>query len=259
MRERTVYVGSEDIRDKYGLVYSSFSEKVPEPKVNKVDIPGGSDLDITEAVGFVAYRNGTHELKFLLYSETQEGRLDAMRRLLGDLHGKYLEYSLSWVDGYTFKGRWTVTVEHRFESADLVTMTIDRYPWRFGSESETLDINAHPTGTEWMIGSTYYDDVKITLLQTATVKLGLADSQNLNAGTHTLMETVYGNNPVVVSNMDWWQYLDGRNLVVNTAKGYSLSGEDATFGPDWVEVGTDLYCANEAKQHATVEFTRRDV
>lgn len=261
MRERTVYIDGEDIREKYGLVYSSFSEQVPEPKVTKVEIPAGSDLDITEAVGFVAYHNGTHEFKFLLYGDTQPERLEQLRNLLGDIHGHYLEYSLSWDANHTYKGRWKVEVDHKFDNADLVTMTVDRYPWRLEVPSESIDINSHPSGVGIMTGSTYYDNITLTTRQAnVTSKVGLADAQtHPSAGTHVLMETVYGNNPVTVTVPDWWQYLDGTNLVVNTDKGYSLSGTNATFGSDWVQNGTDLYCANEAKQHSTLTYTRRDL
>lgn len=261
MRERTVYIDGEDIREKYGLVYSSFSEQVPEPKVTKVEIPAGSDLDITEAVGFVAYHNGTHEFKFLLYGDTQPERLEQLRNLLGDIHGHYLEYSLSWDANHMYKGRWKVEVDHKFDNADVVTMTVDRYPWRLEVPSESIDINSHPSGVGIMSGSTYYDNITLTTRQAnVTSKVGLASEQtHPTAGTHSLMETVYGNNHVTVTVPDWWQYLDGTNLVVNTDKGYSLNGTNATFGSDWVQNGTDLYCANEDTQHSTLTYTRRDL
>ena len=261
MRERTIYIDGNDIREQYGLVYSSFSEKVPEPKVTKVEIPAGSDLDISEAVGFMAYHNGEHEFKFLLYGNTQPERLAQLKDLLGDIHGKYHEYVLSWDSDYIYKGRWKVTVDHKFDNADVVTMTVDRYPWRLGVPSESIDINSHPTATVTLMGSTYYDDLNLTTLQTGVKsKVGLAaEVTHGAAGTYHLMDTLYGDNPVTVTVTDWWQYLDGTNLVVNTAKGYSLSGTNAVFGSDWSKVGTDLYCANEATQHSTLVYTRRDL
>lgn len=262
MRERTVYIDGEDIREKYGLVYSSFSEQVPEPKVTKVEIPAGSDLDITEAVGFVAYHNGQHEFKFLLYGDTQPERLEQLRNLLGDIHGHYLEYELSWDDGHLYRGRWSVDVDHKFDNADVVTMTVDRYPWRVQFSADSVDINSHPSGVVYLLGSVYYDNLTLTIRQANVVsEVGLADAEtHTGAGTYHLMDTLYGDNPVTVTVPDWWQYLDGTNLVVNTADNrYSLSGTNATFGSDWVQNDTDLYCANEATQHSTLTYTRRDL
>lgn len=260
MRERTVYIDGEDIRERYGLVYSSFSEQVPEPKVTKVEIPAGSDLDITEAVGQVAYHNGTHEFKFLLYGDTQPERLEQLRNLLGDIHGHYLEYELSWDANHSYKGRWKVEVDHKFDNADVVTMTVDRYPWRLGVPSESIEINSHPSGVGYLMGSTYYDNITLTTMQAASIVIGVTPMGDFSgAGTHHVADTIYGNNEVTVTVADWWQYLDGTNLVVNPDKGYSLSGTNATFGSDWVQNGTDLYCANEDKQHSTLTYTRRDL
>lgn len=263
----TVIFDGTDLCEEFGAVLSKFEMEPPEPKVTKVEIPAGSDLDITESVGFVAYHNGKHTFALLLRGDDLPEQL---RRLTGLVHGAMADYTLSWDPGYTYRGRWAIeSVERLAANGILVTCVVDRYPWKTSGVRDSIDINSHPTATDSRIigvavmsGSTYYDDIKLKTLQAdATAKVGAASAVTLaNAGTHDLMETIYGKNAVAVTMPDWWQYLDGTNLVVNTANDrYSLDGTDATFGSDWEKVGTDLYCANEAKQHSTLSFGRRDL
>lgn len=262
MRERSVTFNdgtyTRDLVSDLGLVYSSFEEELPQPKVIKVEIPAGADLDITESVGRIAYHNGTHKFRFLLYGDTQQERLDKKREVLKRLHGKRGTYVLSWEPDYIYTGRWTADVKHFTDNADLFTFTVDRYPWKV-SEELTADINSHPVGTYMLSGSERYSDVSIRVRQAATVEVGSGTPFTFDAaGRHDLYASLFGDNLVTVTVSDWWQYLDGTNLVVNPDK-ITISGSDAQFNADWVLNGTDLYCANEAKQHSTLYYTRKDV
>lgn len=254
----TVTFDGTDLCEEFGAVLTKFEMEPPPPKVLKVEIPGGSDLDITESVGFVAYSNGTHEFSFMLKGDDLPEQLRLFAALV---HGTMADYALSWDEGYTYHGRWAIdSVERLARNAILVTCSVDRYPWKTSEGRVSLDVNSHPSGSVLMEGSTYYDDIKLVTKQAASVVIGVTPMGEWStAGTHDVAETVYGRNTVTVTVADWWQYLDGTDLVVNTAKGYSLSGTNATFGSDWSKVGTDLYCANEAKQHSTLSFGRRDL
>lgn len=257
MRERYVVFEETNLKEEFGLIYSSFEEELPEPKVIKVSIPGGSDVDITEAIGPVAYSNGQHTLKFLLYGDTQEERLAKKNRLFGMLHGQMSYYELSWDPEYVYQGRWRGEVEHLTDNADLVTFTIDRYPWKL-SNQVSVDINSHPSGSYDMEGSARYIAVSLTTKQTGTYKIDSGSATAITANTQTSIATMLaGDHTVSVTVPDWWQYVDGTNLVVNPSK-ITISGTDAAFNSDWVLSGTDLNCANEAKQHSTLKFTRED-
>ena len=254
----TVTFDGTDLCEEFGAVLTDFKMEVPNPKVIKVEIPGGSDLDITESVGFVAYHNGKHTFALLLRGDDLPEQLRLFSALV---HGTMADYTLSWDEGYTYHGRWAIdSVERLARNAILVTCTVDRYPWKTSDGRTSLDVNSHPSGSVLMEGSTYYDDIKLVTKQAASIVIGVTPMGEWStAGTHDVAETVYGRNNVTVTVADWWQYLDGTNLVVNTDKGYELDGTDATFGADWSKVDTDLYCANEAKQHSTLSFGRRDL
>lgn len=128
MIHRTMTFDGTDLVNDLGLVYSSFSETLPVPKVNLVEIPYGTDIDITEALGPVAYGNGTHVLTFLVYGDTEAARLQRKDAAIALLHGKMATYTLSWQQGVTYTGRAKVDVTHLSETADVLTVTISRSP-----------------------------------------------------------------------------------------------------------------------------------
>lgn len=254
----TISVEGTDILAANGATLSQFANALPEPKVMKVEIPAGADLDITESVGRVAFHNGTHTFKVLVAAETETAKDEAVRRIVTRLHGKRRQYQLSWDEGYTYTGRFEVSVERLSPLASMLTITSDRYPWKL-SEELTADIDSHPVGTHTLLGSERYSGVAIKVRQAATVLVGSGIPFTFNAaGTYDLYAQLYGDNLVTVTVSDWWQYLDGTNLVVNPDR-ITISGNDAQFGSDWVLDGTDLYCANEAKQHSTLYYTRKDL
>lgn len=257
MRERTVIFDGVDLCERFGMKYSRFVEDIPQPKTTKVAIPGGADVDITEAVGPVAFSNGTHTFEFLLYGDTQVERLAKKRALFALVVGKYKSYRLSWDPGYVYTGRWSAEVEHFSDNADFVTLIVDRYPWKIGDPPESIDMNSHLVAEYLMEGSERYANVAIVTRQNATVQVG-DESAEYSAGSYDLAAQIYGDTLVTVTVGDWWQYLDGTNLVVNPAK-ITISSEDAAFNSDWVQNGTDLYCENEAKQHSTLTFIRKDL
>lgn len=128
MIDRTIVFDGTDLVDDLGLVYSSFSETLPVPKVNLVKIPYGTDIDITEALGSVAYGTGTHVLTFLVYGSTEAARLQKKDAAIALLHGKRATYTLSWQQGVAYTGRAKVDVRHLDETVDVLTVTITRSP-----------------------------------------------------------------------------------------------------------------------------------
>jgi len=255
MVDRTVFFNGVDLKKKFGLLYSSFDEELPAPKVKTVDIPAGIDLDITEAVGPVSFSNGKHEFVFLLLSDDI---IDVMRNIKAMIHGKAASYALSWDPGYTYQGRWEVDVKHLLPNADLLTMTVDRYPWKFRSES--VDVNCHPKGSYKLKGSERYSNLSITTKQHASVKVGSAAAVSVNAGTTAIAGQAYGDTVVSATVDSWYYYItDAGNMVVKP--GYlTINGTDADFDNTvFVLNGTDLDCPNEPTQHVTLKYTRKDL
>lgn len=255
-RDRTVVFGTTDLREEFPLFYSTFEETLPEPKVNKVSIPAGADIDITEALGPVAFSNGRHVFKFLMYADDIETEL---RRFTSLVHGKRTEYALSWDEGYVFTGRWKVSeVEHLTEKSVLLTIEVDRYPWKVSESEETVDLNAHPTASYTLEGSERYSNVTITMGQPGTVTIG-AESLEVDEGTTQLAAQVLGDTEITVTVGDWVYYIDGTDLIVNPDY-YTQSGTNVAFDSEiFTLVGTDLQAESEADQHATLKFTRKDL
>lgn len=128
MIHRTMTFDGTDLVNDLGLVYSSFSETLPVPKVNLIEIPYGTDIDTTEALGPVTYGNGTHVLTFLVYGDTEAARLQKKDAAIALLHGKRATYTLSWQQGVRYTGRAKVDVTHLSETVDVLTVTISRSP-----------------------------------------------------------------------------------------------------------------------------------
>lgn len=258
LRDRYITFDGTNLKTAYGLRYSSFEEELPEPKVITVDIPAGLDLDITDALGVVGYHNGKHVLRFLLYGDTQVERLEKKRELIALLHGKRADYSLSWDSGYTYTGRAKVSVEHLFDNADVLTIDIDRSPWKRHSR-ESVDLIAHPSVSYTLEGSTRYHTVQAILRQSGTTKVGSnAAVERAAAGTYTLATDLYGNTVLTFTVNDWLMYVDEPDLVVNSSK-ISISGTDAVIDSTYTTTNGNIAFADEAKQHVTVRFYRWDL
>lgn len=257
LRNRYLTFNGTNLKTAYGLKYSDFKEELPEPKVFKVDIPAGSDLDITDSLGRVGFHNGKHTLKFLLYGDTQTERLEKKRELISKLHGVKANYVLSWDSGYTYNGRAKVSVDHKFDNADVVTIEIDRGPWKTHSQ-ESVVLNAHPSASYTLTGSSRFHNVKAKLLQDGTTKIGSDAVVDRAAGTYTLKTDVYGNTTVVVTVDDWLMYVDGTNLVVNPVHVDQAIKEGFGIDSPYTITNGNMVFSEEAKQYVTIYFTRMD-
>lgn len=130
MIHRTMIFNKVDLVEDLGLHYSSFEEKLPEPKTSYVEIVAGSDIDLTEANGNVSYGDGEHTLVFLSLAETEEERLGTRDKVLTLTNGRKAQYVLDWKGEAEFTGRCTTEVKHLTPLADLFTMTIRHSPYR---------------------------------------------------------------------------------------------------------------------------------
>ena len=74
--------GSRRSKEDYGAIMNYARITPPAVKENYVDIAGGnSSIDLTEAVGGVAFEDGDIDFKFTLFNE------DSKERMKNDLHG----------------------------------------------------------------------------------------------------------------------------------------------------------------------------
>lgn len=259
LRDRYIIFDGTNLKTAHDLRYVGFEEELSEPKIIKVDIPAGMDIDITEAIGPVAYHDGKHTFKFFVYKPTASEVFDVERELISTIHGKRAAYRLSWDTDFTYTGRAKVSIEHRGDVAALVTIEIEHAPWKTTGAPKTIDVNCHPSGTARLEGYGRYHTVQARLLQSGTTEVGSAAAVSRNAGTFLLADDLHADTTLTFTVADWWQYINGTDLVVNTNH-ISFSGNNAQFDSNWtLRKRTDLYCVTESWQHVTVTYYGLDL
>lgn len=248
-----------------GLIYSSFTETMPEPKTVYVDVPSLYPVDVSEALGNITYGNGIHVLTFLLYADTQEERLAKKAQITALFHGRRASYTLSWASG-TYNGRAAVAYEHRWDNVDVVTVTITHTPYRTSSRSYYV----YPTATsktattatvyDYLTGGSQYD-VSVRLYQSGTARLNngttvAIDNTTVNMGT---VQDTKGNVPLYIVVNDWWVgSLDDGKLILNATHFPNPTDCEVTTDEDWTRSGTNLACSNYTnQQRAYVSVTAR--
>lgn len=256
MAKRSITFNGTNIMKKFPLMYSDFEEKVPEPKVVQVEIPAGPDIDITESLGPISFHNGTHIFKFFMYTNNLQEELAAFKAFV---HGRRKTYNLSWDAGYVYTGRWAITnIDYRTEESAVITVSVDRYPWKI-KPSETVELVAHPSASFRLTGSERYGNLTAVIKQPATIRINTGTSVRYEAGTVHVAGQLIGDTNILISMDNWYYYLDGENMIPNSEY-YTQSGTNAEFSsPQFSIVGTDLYCPDEANQHVSLTYTRKDL
>lgn len=127
-----IEVGGVGLCREHGFRIVGFSETLPEPKVYAVDIPGGDGcIDVTEALmGDVAYCNRSMVFDLLADAAPREGYAAAVSRLANAVHGRRLEYRVSWEPGYTYTGRFSLSYPEHLRRHGTVRLTIDADPYK---------------------------------------------------------------------------------------------------------------------------------
>ena len=251
--------GSTKLCKNSGAVITSFQDTLPEPKVFKVDIPAGTDLDITDSLGVMGYHDGKHTFTLAVRGEDEAQVLDRVRWIVALLHGKRGDYYLSWHEGYTYNGRFKVAAKRVSPTAQVLTVTCDRYPWRKrqGDYRETVNVYAPnylngSTGAYSLLyqltGSTRYHNVGVQLRQAGHVYKGW-DGQTVTydaAAGKTIATDVYGAGTMNVALDDWWLWFDGTDLKTNPAH-TTTSGTDEAMDVtvnvdnDRIQIGQEHY------------------
>lgn len=259
MADYTFTVDGVDICDEYGASLIDFAEELPQPKIIKVAIPAGADLDITDAFGSVGYSNGRHDISLLVQGADEVERMERVRGLIAYLHGQMMDYALSWDAGYSYTGRFLVKVERVVDYASRVIVSIDRKP--FKSKYETVEFDAALVNPYILQGSTRYQDLRITLAQAATVSLDGGEAQSFEAGTHLLAADLLGySHDIAVTLADWVMRLDeeNENVIINTdSHPITITNGNLTVAdaPYTITNGNLVF----AKQIVTLRYYRWDV
>lgn len=136
--------GGVDLCDEFGLFieYGSISCDPPSPKLSVVSVPGGTDIDLTDALtGHAAYE--MRKVGFTLYCDGRRGRAwqDVSRDVVSLMHGAESDFTLSWDPGYTYHGRASVkSVTFLPRSSCRIAVEITANPWKLREvHTETVD------------------------------------------------------------------------------------------------------------------------
>jgi len=258
MADYTITVGGTDVCAAYGASLLDFAETLPQPKVVKVSIPAGIDIDITDAFGAMGYANGKHSVTLLVRGGDEAERMRRVRELVALLHGKMLDYALSWDAGYTYRGRMQLSVERAAPYASRVVLDIDRRPWK--TKRETVVLDAHPSATHVLEGSVRWHELKATLAQDATARIDGGAATSHAAGTRLLAADLHGSeHTVLVTVADWLMYVDeDANLVVNPHYGGVTDG-DVQVGSSYTVTDGDMAFALALAQRVTLRYYRWDL
>ena len=126
---KTIILDDKSLYNEYGLVLNSYSEKMPAPKVNKIEIPGlDGYLDITEAI-----------IERVVYSEreisaklTVTGNKKTIEYNLSDFfnefHGKQVKIVLPDRDGH-LEGRCIIEETERHIRSGTITASFICQPF----------------------------------------------------------------------------------------------------------------------------------
>lgn len=127
--------------ETFGMILRHYVETPPAPKEINVSVKGGDDIDLTDALGEVAYSNRKQTFEFLCMSSGHEF-IEQLTKLKSLLHGRRAEYQLSWEEGYTFEGRFRVSA-YRYDNRHhgYVTLIANSSPWKV-KEKVSLSLSA---------------------------------------------------------------------------------------------------------------------
>ena len=223
--------GGVAICSTYGLILTEYEEVPPAPKVYTIDVPYGSNVDISDSVNGVAFYDRKHVIGLFYTWGTEQSDFEAKAsEVYNALNGKRADYSLSWdtwsttatppvVTPYTYTGRAVVTgVRFMGFGSGLITVEITSAPYKF---------------KEHVSESYVFDSVQVV-----TVKAG-------RKGVSPVI-TTDGNlfvdfGKTVMLNAGSWTIAD---LVVSGSKSVNLyaagNGTEATLYDYWADELNDL-------------------
>lgn len=246
--------------ERFGLVVKHFEEDPPDPKTEKVEIPFGQDIDITDMLGEVAFSNRSMRIDFLALCGGEEFHA-LVSEVAGYLHGRRALFELSFDPGYYYEGRFTVTdVDYSDRRFGAFTLQVDVDPWKIQPDRE-YTFNAYPAVTKSFESGRKPARPEVTTQQDVYVTFA-GDTETFPEGTHSSANLAFtwGTNVVTFQCKDWWFYQTGNTLVVND-EFISSDGEGIVILDDEVvrAFSSPVLTLDDDKQMVTVRYSWRDI
>ena len=145
--EREVFWDGVPLCETYGLFveYGSVSESPPKPKLSVVSIPGGEDIDLTDALtGHAAFESRTVSFSLYYDGRGSRGWREVASEVANLMNGREADFELGWDPGYTYHGRVSnVGVEFVPRGSCRIAVEITASPWRV-LEEHHLTVEAVP-------------------------------------------------------------------------------------------------------------------
>lgn len=137
MKEINVRIGEKKTYDDWGLMLSSMTIGFPEAKKNLVNIPAADgSIDLTEALGEIAYKNRPLEFVF-----DAMGFYDSWHGLCTDianyLHGRRMKIILDTDPYYYYIGRLELDTEKTDDVLHEIVLSGDVDPYKYELQSST--------------------------------------------------------------------------------------------------------------------------
>ncbi len=132
--------GDRRTKEDYGAVMNYARITPPAIKENYVDIAGGnSSIDLTEAVGGMAFEDGRISFKFTLFSAGSK------EKLKNDLHGKKMKIVLEREPEFYYEGRVSVTSEAQIGNRYEVCIDARVKPYKMEEQVTVCDEKVNGT------------------------------------------------------------------------------------------------------------------
>lgn len=256
----TITYAGTDLCAAFGMILTSVDSVPPEPKVKKVDVPFGNDIDLSESIAPIAYGNGKHKLVMHVIGSDAGDTDSRIDNFCSMVHGKKSDYAMSWDAGKTYNGRWQVTdIERIAPTCAKLEITIDRQPYaRRGTQVHTF--NAAPTVTKTFKSGARRQRVYVTASNPVSVVFN-GKTINFPAGTNmTNADLVFtaGDNVVKFTPSAWDFYVSGKTLVVKDEY-LAIAGSTATFSGGLDSVSGETLVLDDSKSSVTVRYAWEDL
>ena len=256
----------------YGL-YLSKSTDMGEPsaKTYTVKIPGGNGvIDLTESLsGDVVYNTYTKKLVF--YADAVDDT-ELRNRLMNRFHGKRLDFQLAVDPGYTYTGRFAVSVDKQGVSGAKVTMSVTCDPYKL---KERCAYRLNATGGKMYRFESGRRPVHPTIeCESVCFVTWEGETITVPAGTYVLRDVVFreGVNEIYVNSRriwaETWADLGEGGADAATWAGCAantwddlqrLGLADAEGVPQsWAEVALDTWAGLGAKTWRDLDYRRTD-
>ena len=215
----------------YGLVLTEYSETPPEPKIYTIEVPYGQDIDISDSVVGVAFKDRVHEIGLFYTGGTNQNDFEAKAsQIYNALNGKRGTYTLSWdtwtdtatppvTHGYIYTGRVKVTgVEFMGYGSGLIKLQITSAPFKF---KETMQVVKTFDSSDTFTLYAGRKRVSPKITTDGPVYIDYGKTAYVGAGTWTIADFI----------------IDGsQNITLYAA----ANGTDATLGDYWADTLNDL-------------------